>query len=668
MFLQNSSRRPQSFLEEDRNWAQVQAKTFTKWANNQLGKESNLFIQDILHDLSDGTILIKLLEIIGKESLGRHNIKPGMRIQKVENINKALEFIKERGVGLTNIGAEDIVDVNPKLTLGLIWMIILRFTISEIREEGLTAKDALLAWCQRKTASYEEVRVVDFSSSWQDGLAFCALIHKHRPDLLDYNKLNKNDFAGNTNLAFNIAESELGIPKLLDVEDVCFVKNPDSKSIMTYVAQYFHAFSSQSKTDTAGRRLRKLTDLLQSVYGMKNNYEQRSRKLISDIKSIQKNWESSITNWSSLQKYSKNETFPTVNNYQDAQNDLKSLNHFKLKEKRLLMMEKLELNNLLSDIQTRLTTFQLAPYNPQPDILPSSIDKHWEQLGILEINYRKELLEKVKNFKKTLALEFANEATQLHEEITQIETNAAVQMKTLADQLYSTKVLYEQHLSLEALLSSVEIKHKNCLAAEIEENEYTSLTFDELLFDYELIESTLNKKVKQLENQMVLRNSNALSVAQLEEFESVFKSFDRSKENSLSDAEFRAALETLDLTYSEDEFSELFGYLSSQSYEQNESRGFDANGIENELQNEMKVSFESYIRFLVAVFEDQNNPSQVYDSFVTASNGKPFITTNDLQYAGLSSDQVDCLEKLMPKFDNDKNKLDYAKYIDDIFH
>ena len=76
---------------------------------------------------------------------------------------------------MTNIGAEDVVDGNRKIILGLIWTLILRFTISDINEEGMTAKEGLLLWCQRKTACYDEVEVRDFEGSWSDGLALYVI-------------------------------------------------------------------------------------------------------------------------------------------------------------------------------------------------------------------------------------------------------------------------------------------------------------------------------------------------------------------------------------------------------------------------------------------------------------------------------------------------------------
>ena len=121
-------------------------------------------------------MLIHLLEILGSESLGRYASKPKLRVQRFENVNIALDFIKGRGIQMTNIGAEDVVDGNKKIILGLIWTLILRFTISDINEEGMTAKEGLLLWCQRKTACYEGVEVRDFSASWNDGLALYVIM------------------------------------------------------------------------------------------------------------------------------------------------------------------------------------------------------------------------------------------------------------------------------------------------------------------------------------------------------------------------------------------------------------------------------------------------------------------------------------------------------------
>ena len=127
-------------------------------------------------------------------------------------------------VRLESIGAEDIVDGNPRLILGLIWTIILRFQIQEIEidvdeenesSEKRSAKDALLLWCQRKTHGYPGVNIQDFTSSWRSGLGFNALIHSHRPDLFEYSTIvnSKNSNIDNLNHAFDLAATELGIPR-----------------------------------------------------------------------------------------------------------------------------------------------------------------------------------------------------------------------------------------------------------------------------------------------------------------------------------------------------------------------------------------------------------------------------------------------------------------------
>ncbi|XP_009579424.1 PREDICTED: alpha-actinin-4-like, partial [Fulmarus glacialis] len=140
-----------------------------------------------------------------------------------------------------------IVDGNAKMTLGMIWTIILRFAIQDISVEETSAKEGLLLWCQRKTAPYKNVNVQNFHISWKDGLAFNALIHRHRPELIEYDKLRKDDPVTNLNNAFEVAEKYLDIPKMLDAEDIVNTARPDEKAIMTYVSSFYHAFSGAQK-------------------------------------------------------------------------------------------------------------------------------------------------------------------------------------------------------------------------------------------------------------------------------------------------------------------------------------------------------------------------------------------------------------------------------------
>ncbi|XP_009866822.1 PREDICTED: spectrin beta chain, erythrocytic-like, partial [Apaloderma vittatum] len=200
----------------------VQKKTFTKWVNSHLARVT-CRISDLYMDLRDGRVLIKLLEVLSGELLPKPT-KGRMRIHCLENVDKALQFLKEQRVHLENMGSHDIVDGNHRLVLGLIWTIILRFQIQDIimptpeGQETRSARDALLLWCQMKTAGYPHVNVTNFTSSWKDGLAFNALIHKHRPELVDFQNLTKSNARHNLEHAFSVAERHLGITPLLDPE------------------------------------------------------------------------------------------------------------------------------------------------------------------------------------------------------------------------------------------------------------------------------------------------------------------------------------------------------------------------------------------------------------------------------------------------------------------
>ncbi|XP_055989127.1 nesprin-2 isoform X2 [Sorex fumeus] len=250
----------------------TQKKTFTCWINSQLAKHTPPSrISDLFADIQKGHVLLDLLEVLSGQQLPRD--KGFNTFQRRINIEHALTFLKNRSIKLINIHVADIIDGNPSIILGLIWTIILHFHIQELAQTlscdsnqpcldsvsavdssptsspptkkyasvqskwQMSAKKALLLWAQKQCGMDKSVKVTDFKSSWRNGIAFLAVIHALRPDLIDMKSVEHRSNRDNLQEAFRIAERELKIPKLLEPEDVDVV-DPDEKSIMTYVAQF----------------------------------------------------------------------------------------------------------------------------------------------------------------------------------------------------------------------------------------------------------------------------------------------------------------------------------------------------------------------------------------------------------------------------------------------
>uniref|UniRef100_A0A182F9J7 Spectrin beta chain, non-erythrocytic 5 n=1 Tax=Anopheles albimanus TaxID=7167 RepID=A0A182F9J7_ANOAL len=374
-------------LQEER--LHIQKKTFTKWMNSFLVK-AKMEVDDLFIDLADGIKLLKLLEIISGEKLGKPN-SGRMRVHKIENVNKSLAFLHTK-VRLESIGAEDIVDHNPRLILGLIWTIILRFQIQEIEidvdeendsSEKKSAKDALLLWCQRKTHGYQHVHISDFTNSWRSGLGFNALIHSHRPDLFDYNSLMPGRNIENLNHAFEVAERELGIPQLLDAEDIDTAR-PDEKSILTYVASYYHTFARMKSEQKGGKRIANIVNKLMDADKKKMQFEHLITNLLSWIRA----------KTAELEK----RNFP--NSVEGIQGELLAFKEYRTVEKPPKYKERSEIEALYFHVNTLLKSLNQPHYTPQDGKMINDIEKAWVRLENAEHNrevaLREELLRQEK--------------------------------------------------------------------------------------------------------------------------------------------------------------------------------------------------------------------------------------------------------------------------------
>lgn len=601
--------------------------------NNKL-KARNVQLNDLVNDLSDGVILIHLLEILSQESLGRYAARPKLRVQRFENVNIALDFIKGRKIQLTNIGAEDVVDGNRKIILGLIWTLILRFTISDITDQGLSAREGLLLWCQRKTACYDDVSVRDFSASWNDGLAFCALLDIHRPDLIDFDRLDKSDHKGNMQLAFDIASKEIGIPDLLDVEDVADVAKPDERSLMTYIAYWFHAFSQMEKVENAGRRVEKFVANMSGAWEMQNNYERRMRALLEQIMGQQQTWEKAQFDGT----------------YAEAKDQSRVFTKYKQSQKRDWVAEKSDLAGLLGNVKTKLNTYRLRPYEPPADLSLEALDQAWIRLMEAERNRSQVINNTIRDIKNNLRRTFADKANDFALALKTMTASISGLEGEVEDQRDHTHQIAQSLPPMEQYLDMIAQLDTQCQEANIEENDYTTYTYDELAYELGLVRSSVQKKLAFLENQMVARNMTNLTPIQLEEFESVFRHFDRDLSNSLQELEFSAALASLGLVYDEQEMHERFLEVS------------DRNG---------SVSFEQFIRFMVDVTEDQNTAEQVFESFREVADGKPYVTELDLTHSLIPDEIVQQLLDTMPAHkgpdlqeDRDLPKYDYITFMD----
>ncbi|KAK2862970.1 hypothetical protein Q5P01_002503 [Channa striata] len=433
----------------DPAWEKQQRKTFTAWCNSHLRKAGTQ-IENIEEDFRNGLKLMLLLEVISGERLPKPD-KGKMRFHKIANVNKALDFICSKGVKLVSIGAEDDpwydLDHHPALRH------------QDISVEETSAKEGLLLWCQRKTAPYRNVNVQNFHISWKDGLALCALIHRHRPDLIDYSKLRKDDPIGNLNTAFEVAEKFLDIPKMLDAEDIVNTPKPDEKAIMTYVSCFYHAFAGAEQAETAANRICKVLAVNQENEKLMEEYEKLASELLE--------WIRRTIPW--LENRVAEQTMRAM------QQKLEDFRDYRRVHKPPRVQEKCQLEINFNTLQTKLRLSNRPAFMPSEGKMVSDIANAWKSLEQVEKGYEEWLLTEIRRLERLdhLAEKFKQKCA-MHESWTAGKEDLLSQKDYESASLMEIRALMRKHEAFESDLAAHQdrVEQIAAIAQELNELDY----------------------------------------------------------------------------------------------------------------------------------------------------------------------------------------------------
>lgn len=222
-------------------------KTFENWANSHLAR-LDLHIIDLAEGFQDGVRLCGLVGVLSNCTVVVVNPRPRNRIERLENVQLAFNrIVHEGGVKLVNIGPEDIEEGNTKLTMALLWQLILRYDIRPYIEAvggkiSRIPRDWLLGWL-RETMSphFSGARPRNLRRDWNDGILLSCLVNTLAPGAMpEWLALSEDDSVENIANAMALAKTHLNIPQLMSPGHMA---SPyvDEASMMTYLYRFVAA-------------------------------------------------------------------------------------------------------------------------------------------------------------------------------------------------------------------------------------------------------------------------------------------------------------------------------------------------------------------------------------------------------------------------------------------
>lgn len=357
--------------EKRADWETRQARTFEKWACIYLKRAGYNLIgegQDegpIDQCFQNGVNLIQLLDALYKGSdfeqklPKRYNKNPKTQLQRLDNLANAIKMYDSIGIRRVGCTREQLEQGEWKMTLGMMWCMILHANVSLIKDEsGQAGKQGLLMWCQKQCEGYKglEGRPKNFTRNWKDGRVFNALLHRYYPDRVDFDSLDPANAADNIEHAFKNFE-EIGVDRLIEVEDM-LVDKPDDKQVMCYVSELFKLLSQQDQAKNARDHVINFIQFQRRIQGLCDEYEAGAKGYTAFV-------DNQIAEW---------EKKELAGDKSAAQQDIEDFKTYITKVQPDFDVQRIDLETLYANVQTELNAKGMLPWDCPESLQPASLE------------------------------------------------------------------------------------------------------------------------------------------------------------------------------------------------------------------------------------------------------------------------------------------------------
>jgi len=292
-----------------------------------------------------------------------------------------------------------------------------------------------------------------------------------------------------------------------------------------------------------------------------------------------------------------------------------------------------DLATLFTSIQTKLRFQKLPAYEPPAGLYPHDTEKHIGHLGTVETTRRRQLNANMTAVKSKLEKNFGDQANAFYNEIQKWKHDALADygndLHHAKDKLNNILHNVKQHAGG---LHNVEKAEKLCEEANIESNEHTDHTVDDLAFEIQQVEKLITNNIAAVESQIAASGGGGISAAQLKEYKDTFNHFDVDKDGSLNRLEFKSCLTTLgligiDFEGSDAKFERIFTDV--------------AGGQDH-------ILFDHFVEYMNRLAGSSMDPNQIAAAFSTVAKGKNHLTKHDCQAAGLVQEDVEFITLHLP--------------------